>query len=231
MDIEMRAWTYFAENIWAPPPKPRFDQGPWNGTYLPPFTRRTSRVHIEPVAPRTSALDYEAYMGSIEHLVQNFWGGVGLGEELPGPWWTGVGPWPTPSITPDMGNLDAMGCWTQFGRDEAYSFCALTHDRTKQVGCTYFWQIDGNDPYEAANRLWIIESELANDLDQHLLEETLAWVEEDWAFNRIIHCVPRTYQRGLELAAAAGLKEVSRKAARLGGQERPDEVCFQWERA
>jgi hypothetical protein len=229
MDIDINAWHYFAE-LWAAPPKPKFDLGPWNGRYLPPFTRRTSRVHIEPLAPRIRELDYEAYMSSVDHLFQNFWGGVGV-EPSTEPWWFGAGAWPTPDITPDAGNLDAMSCWTSFGRGEAFSFSALTPDRTKQLGCTYLWPtVDGDDPYEAANRIWVIESELATDLDRHLLEETLAWVEEEWELNRIIHHVPRTYQRGLDIAAAAGLQEVTRKARPLGGQERPDDVCFQWER-
>jgi hypothetical protein len=230
MEIEMQAWNHFAE-IWATPYTPRFDRGPWSGTYVPPFTRRTSRVQIAPVAPRTAALDYEAYMSSVDHLARNFWGGVDHDEASSGdPWWFGTGIWPTPDLTPDAGNLDAMGCWTMHGRNQAYSFAALTPDGTKQLGCTYFWSMDGDDPYEAANRLWVRESELATDLDRHLLEETLAWVEEEWEFNRILVCVPRIYERGLEIAAAAGLQEVDRKAALLGGQERPDEVCFRWER-
>ena len=223
MDIEINqnAWYEFAD-LWAAPPTPKFDRGPWNGRYLPPFTRRTSRVHIEPVAPRIRDLDYEAYMSSVDHLVQSFWAGGRADEE----------PWPTPDITPDAGNLDAQNCWTSFGRGEAFSFAALTPDRTKQLGCTYFWPTgDGDDPYEAANRIWVIESELATDLDRHLLEETLAWVEEKWEFNRIIFHVPRSYQRGLDLAAAVGLREVTRKAAQLGGQERPNDACFQWERS
>jgi hypothetical protein len=123
-----------------------------------------------------------------------------------------------------------MACWTQFGRGESFSFSALTHDRTRQLGCTYFWKIEGDDPYEAANRIWIIDSERATDLDQHLLEETLAWVEQEWEFNSIIHCVPRTYQRGLDIAAAVGLQEIDRMAAPLGGLDRPDDACFQWQR-
>jgi hypothetical protein len=229
MEINEDAWHYFAD-LWASPLEPRFAQGPWNGTYLPPFTRITSRVHIEPVSPRISNLDHEAYMSSVDHLVRNFWGGVGLNEEPPAEPWTGTGPWPTPDITPDAGNLDAMSCWAQFGRGQAFSFSVLTPDRDKQLGAVYFWPIDGDDPYEAANRIWVIETELASDLDRHLLAETLVWVEEEWRFNKIIHCVPRTYQRGLDIAAAVGLEEVPRAAAPLGGQERPDDVCFQWER-
>jgi hypothetical protein len=231
MDIEVDAWRYFAEQ-WAMPPTPRFDRGPWNGRYLPPFARRTPRVQLEPVAPRTGELDYEAYMGSIDHLVRDFWGVAGI-EEPPSdePWWFGAGAWPAPDITPDAGNLDAMSCWASFGRGEAFSFSALTLDRTRQLGCTYLWPtIDGDDPYEAANRIWVIGSELATDLDRHLLEETLAWVEEAWELNRIIHQVPRTYRRGLDVAAAVGLKEVSREARPLGARERSDDVCFLWER-
>jgi hypothetical protein len=186
------------------------------------------------VAPRTSTLDYEAYMSSVDHLVRSFWGATAPMRSVAeggGPWWEGAADWPTPDITPDAGNLDAMSCWAQFGRGEAFSYSALTPDRTKQLGCTYLWPtVDGDDPYEAANRIWVVESELATDLDRHLLEETLAWVEAEWSLNRIIHCVPRTYQRGRDIATAVGLEEVTRKARPLGDRERPDDVCFLWER-
>src|SRR5262245_20433025 len=141
MEIEIDAWHYFADG-WAVPPEPRFDRGPWNGRYLPPFTRRTARVHLEPVAPRTGTLDYEAYMSSVDHLVRNFWGAAAPMQsvaEAEGPWWEGAADWPTPDITPDAGNLDAMACWASFGRGEAFSFAALTPDRTRQLGCTYLW--------------------------------------------------------------------------------------------
>ncbi len=65
MEIEIDAWYYFADS-WAVPPTPKFDRGPWNAKYLPPFTRHTSRVRLEPVAPRIRELDYEAYMSSVD---------------------------------------------------------------------------------------------------------------------------------------------------------------------
>jgi hypothetical protein len=34
----------------------------------------------------------------------------------------------------------------------------------------------------------------------------------------------------MDIAAAVGLKQVTRNAAPLGGLQRPDDVCFQWER-
>jgi len=206
-ETDLAAWHELGDRL-AEPPAPRYEQGPWNGRYLAPQTRRTARVHIEPLAPRITDLDYEAYMGSIDHLNRSF------GSD-----------WPTPDITPDAASLDLHGCWASFGRGEAFQFGVLTHDRDRELGCAYFWRgPDWDDPYETGLRIWTIESEVATDLDRHLLAAMLVWVDEEWDFNRVVYYVPRSYQRGLDIAVAADLREVDREPLR------PGDACFQWER-
>jgi hypothetical protein len=209
-EIDLPAWYKWVEGLAKKPPVPRYDRGPWNGRYLAPMVRRTSRVFIEPLAPPITDLDHEAYMGSIEHINRSY-----------------EATWPRPTITPDFASLDLHQCWTTWGRGEGFQFAALTHDRDKELGCAYLLPpADGDDPYETSLRIWVIESEVATDLDRHLLEEMLAWVDEEWDFNRVVHYIPRSYERGLGLAAAAGLREVNRK----GPKSNYDYACFQWER-
>lgn len=47
-------------------------------------------------------------------------------------------------------------------------------------------------------------------LDVVLLKDVLAWIEADWDLRRVIHHTPETYERGLDVAAAAGLRRVDR---------------------
>lgn len=208
-EVDLPAWRAWAENLANNPPAPKYDRGPWNGRYLAPMVRRTSRVHIEPLAPRITNLDYEAYMGSIEHINRSY--------EVT---------WPRPDITPDFAGLDLHQCWETWGRGEGFQFAALTPDRDKELGCAYLLPArDGDDPYETSLRIWIIESEVATDLDRHLLEAMLAWIEQEWDFSRVIVYVPRGYERGKAIATTVGLREVDRQGPKPGH----DYACFQWE--
>ena len=219
-EVDLDAWHAWSERLANNPPVPRYDQGPWNGRYLAPMLRRTPRVHIEPLAPRITDLDYEAYMGSIEHINRSY-----------------EATWPRPTITPDFASLDLHQCWETWGRGEGFQFAALTHTRDKELGCAYLLPTrDGDDPYETSLRIWVIESEVATDLERHLIEAMLAWIDEEWEFNRVIFYVPRGYERGRAIAAAVGLHEVHRPGPRLsadsGQAPKPghDYACFQWER-
>jgi hypothetical protein len=74
-----------------------------------------------------------------------------------------------------------------------------------------------------------------DDLDIVLLEDVVAWIEAGWEFQRVIHYTPETYQRGLEIASAAGLRRVDREGPRhsQGGTEltqRPSYAAFEWVR-
>ena len=211
VDIDYARWRRTADYL-AKPYAPRFARGPWNGRDIAPQLRRTARVHIEPLAPRITDLDYEAYMGSIEHIRRSYATG-GRGE-----------PWPTPDITPSEASRDLHSCWARFGRGEAFQFAALTHDRGKEIGCAYLTPTaDGDDPYETALTMWTIESAVAQDLDRHLLEAMLEWIDEEWDFERVVYYVPRAYGRGLEVARAAGLREADRRPPQ------PRFACFGWD--
>jgi YVTN family beta-propeller protein len=68
-----------------------------------------------------------------------------------------------------------------------------------------------------------------------LLKDVLAWIEADWDFQRVIHYTPEAYQRGLDVAAAAGLRRVDREGPThtQGGGElahRPSYAAFEWVR-
>jgi hypothetical protein len=200
-------WQSLLDMIKAPL-KYRYTEGPWNGTFLPPMAHRSKTFSFEPLSLRVRVIDNAAYMSSVAHIHRALeWG------------------FPGPGIDEEFTLLDMWAEWVSLGRGDAFSFAALTHDRDRELGCAYLKPpADGDDPYEAGLHIWVVEEALREDLDIKLLGEFLAWVEAEWDFNSVVYYTPEAYQRGLDVAAAVGLRRVDRKASR------PNYACFEWAR-
>ena len=189
----------------------KYSEGPWNGTYLPPMAHRSRTFSFEPLSLRVRALDNIAYMSSVDHIHRSLeWG------------------FPNPDAVaedPDFTYLDMWGEWVGLGRGDKFSFAGLTHERDRELGCAYLKPpVDGDDPYEAALQIWVIEEGLPQDLDVKLLREFLAWVEAEWAFDSVLYYTPEAYRRGLDIGEEVGLRRVDRKGPQ------PNYACFQWAR-
>ena len=189
----------------------RYNEGPWNGTYLPPMAHRSQTFSFEPLSLRIRVLDNIAYLSSADHIHRALeWG------------------FPNPAAVaadPDFTYLDMWGEWVALGRGDVFSFAALTHERDREIGCAYLKPpADGDDPYEAGLHIWTIEEALRQDLDLKLLREFLAWVEAEWAFDSVLYYAPEAYQRGLDIGEEVGLRRVHRKVPQ------PNYACFQWTR-
>jgi hypothetical protein len=189
----------------------KYEDGPWNGTYLPPMTHRSDTFSFVPLMVQIRAIDHTAYMSSVDHIHRALEHGF-----------------PNPEVAvadPDFTQLDMWGEWVGFGRGDKFSFAALTHERDREIGCAYLYPpVDGDDAYESGLHIWTIEEALGQDLDLALLREFLAWIEAEWAYNSVIYYVPEAYQRGLEIATGVGLRRVDR------GTPQPNYAAFQWER-
>ncbi|MFY9341963.1 MAG: GNAT family protein [Planctomycetota bacterium] len=167
---------------------------PWSAGYVAPRSLETERVHLEPLAPEHTSLDYAALMGSREHLRRTLqWGS-----------------WPRPDMTLDDNRRDLERHYQLFQENKQYSYTVQDRTRAKCVGCIYF------DPPEnqvanptAQLAYWVIESELAAGLDRHLLESTLAWVRRDWPFTTVVVPVHGSNTRGIALARDLGLDELA----------------------
>lgn len=202
-----KSWQTLIDDL-AKPPAPEHAKGPWNGKYLAPYQWRSERVNIEPIAPRITDLDYEAYMSSIEHIRRSY----------------GTGHFPNSNITLDEASLDTHECWNHFGRGTAFLYAALTPQRDQELGCVYLLPpAHDQNPFETLLHLWVIESELASDLDQHLLAIMTSWIAKEWDFDRVIHVVPRSYERGQQVAKSAGFRQVERK------DQPQNYACFAWD--
>ena len=198
-------WPELAKTL-ETPPQPRHTEGIWNGRYFAPYALRTDRVFIEPLSPRITQLDYDAYMSSIQHINDSMgWG------------------FPTPDLTLEWANYDMHKCWNAFGRGEGFYYAVLSPDRSEELGAVYFKQpAAGTHPREAEFTQWVVEQELETDLDRHLLQSVVNWVRSDWDIERLVHPLPEGYERGHRLAEELGLRRDS-------AADRPGFVSYVWE--
>jgi RimJ/RimL family protein N-acetyltransferase len=188
--------------------------GPWTDAFEPPRTLDTARVHLEPLAPSHVELDFAALMGSREHLQRTLhWGD-----------------WPRPDFTLAENRDDLARHWQEFVDREAYAYTVLSPDGSRCVGCVYLEALPGGGPDDAAMAYWVIEPELATDLDRHLLEALGRWFEDAWPWKRVVLQNHRENARGHDVASALGWS-ADDGALALPAQDRPAQTLFVWERA
>lgn len=166
----------------------RLAETAFSPAWTPPWRHDTERLHLEPLRPAVAELDYEAFMSSIPHLRETLqWG-----------------EWPSPEMQLEQNRVDLQRHWDELGAGEAYAYTVLVPDRSTCVGCLYVNPSDAS-PREAVVAFWVTEEGLAADLDQHLLQEVLAWFEREWPLDRAVFPISVTDPRGQELAERAGL--------------------------
>ena len=155
----------------------------------PPPGLDTPRAHLEPLDPKHAELDYAALMSSRPHLRSTLhWGD-----------------WPRDDFKLEQNRRDLERHAREFASREAFAYTVLAPDRARCLGCVY---IDpSRDGASARLEFWVIEPDLATDLDEHLLRELLAWIGRDWPFERVEIPMHRENARGIGLARGLGLRE------------------------
>jgi len=181
---------------------PEFDA--WSRAFTPPNEHDTERVHLEPLHPQHTELDFAALMSSREHLRETLhWG-----------------EWPREDFTTEGNREDLERHWMEFENREAYAYTVLTPDRSRCIGCIYLGPVESK-PRAASLAYWVVADELTNDLDRHLLDTVLGWTESDWPFDEVILPTHTDNARGMMIAKERGLDE---------GPRANDRVRFVWRR-
>lgn len=164
---------------------------PWSAAFDAPWSFDAPRVHLEVLRPEVAELDYEAFMSSREHLQRTLhWG------------------WPTADATLEDNRKDLARHLREHEERVAYAYTVLTPDGSACVGCIYLKPTDGG-PRTARLAYWVVEPELATDLDRDLLATVLAWVESDWPLDAVVLRLHADNERGARVAEEAGFELVS----------------------
>ena len=94
----------------------------------------------------------------------------------------------------------------------AFTFTVLDRQETACLGCVYFTPLGPEAAHlcegaghAAAIGFWVRTSELAGDLDQHLLFTLREWIEAAWAFDCVAFAISPLEERQAALFAHAGL--------------------------
>jgi len=166
---------------------------PWSQTFSPPSRWETPRVRFVPLKPQHAQLDYDAFMSSRPHLRQTLqWGG-----------------WPSDDATVEDNRKDLERHWREHQANEAYTYAVLTLDGSRSLGCVYLKPIAEDEmpdlPRPAVRvAYWVVESELSNNLDRHVVRSLHDWLTGEWGFRSIVMPLHRANERGRAIAEAHG---------------------------
>ncbi|RPI73059.1 MAG: hypothetical protein EHM45_21300 [Desulfobacteraceae bacterium] len=141
-----------------------------------PEENRTDRLFLRPLRITDVELDYDAVMSSAEQLRR----------------WS-QSTWPPDDFTLAQDLEDLERHEREHIERKAFTYTVLNPQATQCLGCVYIealWadaaQLCGKSNHAAIVSFWVRASELASDLDRHLLESLRKWFQDDWAFDCVL---------------------------------------------
>jgi hypothetical protein len=161
-----------------------------------PEARRTARLALRPLLAADVAEDYDAVMSSAPMLRA----------------WS-QSDWPADDFTL-ADNLEDLRRHEREHRERvAFTYTVREPGGVRCLGCVYLQPLRDE---EAAWRggakcstrvtFWVRTSEIAGDLDLHLLEVLREWLRESWTFERVVFSASPGDGRQLRLYREAGLE-------------------------
>jgi len=164
-----------------------------------PETRRTERLLLRPLRASDVERDYDAVMESAEQL--RLWS---------------QSDWPAPEFTLEENLVDLVRHEREHLEGVAFTYTVLDPAGARCLGCVYVTppvpelaRLLPGAGHAAHVGFWVRTSELAGDLEAHLLATLRAWFAEDWAFDRVVFGSVRRNERQAALLEREGLTEVA----------------------
>jgi RimJ/RimL family protein N-acetyltransferase len=161
-----------------------------------PEEKRTSRLWLRPLRATDAELDYEAVMSSAEQLRR----------------WS-QSSWPADDFTLAENRADLQRHEREHAERAAFTFTVLDPAGARCLGCVYLmpvWpgaaSLCEGAAYAASVGFWVRPSEVANDLDRHLLAALREWLKAEWAFDCVLFTLSPQETRQAALLAEAGLE-------------------------
>ncbi len=141
-----------------------------------PSGTRTERLVLRPLRASDVERDYDAVMASAAQLRQ----------------WSG-GDWPSDDFTLAENLVDLERHEREHERGDAYTYTVLSPDEARCLGCVYIvpvWPLAvplcGSAVCAACIGFWVRASEVANDLERHLLGSLREWLGTDWPLDCVL---------------------------------------------
>lgn len=160
-----------------------------------PGEKRTPRLLLRPLRAADVELDYDAVMSSRE-LLRN---------------WSQSG-WPAEGFTLAENLADLERHEREHLERVAFTFTVLDPAAAVCLGCVYIMPFSPKvaalfttDAPAAQVGFWVRASEVAGDLDRHLLATLREWFRGEWAFERVVFTIGVGDARQAALLGEAGL--------------------------
>lgn len=160
-----------------------------------PESLRTERLLLRPLRASDAALDYDAVMSDPAALRR----------------WSQAG-WPADDFTLEENRADLERHEREHREGVAFTFTVLSPDGTRCLGCVYIQPVRAevlphlpSSQWPAQVAFWVRASEVASELDRHLLATLRDWFAADWRFDLVLFAVARDDARQLALMAESGL--------------------------
>ena len=132
-----------------------------------PVQYQTSTFQLVPLGPEVVKLDYDAYMGSIEHLQKT------LG-----------GKWPHAGLTMADAMKDMQSEEARFNARKSFAYAVLTPDKRKELGSVYV-RPSRKPGYDAQVTMWVIKEQFDKGFEEELLTAVKTWIAKEWPFKNV----------------------------------------------
>ncbi len=167
-----------------------------------PAELRTDEFLLRPLRATDVELDYEAVMATQKNLRR-----------------VSDGRWPRPGFTLAENLADLQGHEEDFSARRGLTYTVMDPAGTRCLGCVYAYppeDVDGGGDRdgEAVVWFWVRPDGVAADLDRRLLAALAPWLQEDFAFARVLYRARADDERQTAIFGAAGLRVVEPRSVR-----------------
>ena len=126
---------------------------------------------LVPLGPELVAVDFNAYMSSIEHLQRTF---------------TRSTNWPHKDISDADAMRDMETEQARFRSRQSFAYAVLTPDGSRERGSVYV-SPSPTEAYDAVVRMWVTKAEYEAGFDAELYEWVSNWLQTEWPFDRVAY--------------------------------------------
>jgi hypothetical protein len=151
-------------------------------SFQPPRSYAGRNFRLVPLGPDVAQLDFNAYMGSIDHIRSSMGGN-----------------WPRPDLTMADQAKDMAGEKAQWDGRKSFPYAVLTPDGAKELGCFYI-RPSNKEGYDAVATMWVTKDQFDKGFETELLTDMKAWLNNAWPLKKVAwpgHDIPMAEWRAL----------------------------------